>query len=72
MTDPVPSRPGCGQWLILWAMACWLAIVPLVVISVMSALAHSPPELLVQLELIAPGQSALPDWAFGFNHHLIS
>jgi subtilisin family serine protease len=46
-------------------MAGWLAIVPLGIMAGLSALTASPPDLLVQLEVLAPGNPALPDWALG-------
>jgi subtilisin family serine protease len=65
MKESAWPRPGCGQWLVLLAMAGWLALVPLAVMSILQALTDSPPDLLVQLELVAPGQTLLPTWAFG-------
>ena len=65
MTELAHSRPGFGKWLILLVMAFWLAIVPLSVMAGLSALTESPPDLLVQLELAAPGDPILPDWAIG-------
>jgi membrane protease YdiL (CAAX protease family) len=46
-------------------MALWLVITPLSVTAVLSALTASPPDLLVQLGMVAPGNPVLPDWAFG-------
>ncbi len=64
MTEP-SARPGAGQWLVLSALAAWLAGVPLAVMGILSALANRPPTLLVQSGVLAPGQAALPEWAFG-------
>ena len=74
MTEPVvpPSRPGPGQWLLFLVLAAWLAGVPLVVVAALSALAQSPPELLVQLELVAPSQPLLPRWALGLFSTIVS
>ena len=65
MKESVPRRLGCGQWLALLALAGWLALMPLAVTSILQALTDSPPEFLVQLELVASGQALLPAWAFG-------
>jgi hypothetical protein len=67
MTEPSspPFKPGCGQWFVLLALAIWLAIVPLLVVGVLSALAGHPPSLFVELQLVAPGQPGLPESAFG-------
>jgi subtilisin family serine protease len=65
MTDMDPSRPSVGQWLLLLVLAFWLAIVPLAVAFVLAVLNDSPPDLLVQLDLVAPGDPALPVWASG-------
>jgi hypothetical protein len=65
MNSPEHSRPGIGQWLIVMALAGWLAAVPLVVMAGLSALAEGPPSVLVQLELVAPAQPLLPGWALG-------
>jgi membrane protease YdiL (CAAX protease family) len=43
-------------------MAGWLALVPLVVTAALQALNNSPPSLLAQLELVAPGRAILPAW----------
>jgi membrane protease YdiL (CAAX protease family) len=60
-----PSRPGCNQWFALLALALWLAIAPLLAVGTLSALVGHPPSFLVQFELVAPGASTLPEWAFG-------
>ncbi len=65
MTESPSSRPGCSRWLILLALAGWLALVPLAVISVLVAINGSPPTALAQLELVAPGEPILPEWAVG-------
>jgi subtilisin family serine protease len=65
MTDLSHPRPGFGQWLLLAVLAGWLAAVPLAVVSALSALADSPPNLLVQAGLVTPGNPLLPEWAFG-------
>ncbi len=72
MTEPSAGRPGCGQWLILLALAVWLAIVPLAVVGLLSFLNGSPPELLVQLGLVAPGSPLLPAWALGLLATLLT
>jgi subtilisin family serine protease len=65
MTESPSSRPGCGRWLILLALAAWLALVPLIVTSVVLALNDSPPYALAQLNLVALGEPLLPEWAVG-------
>jgi subtilisin family serine protease len=65
MTESPSSRPGLGQWLILLAMAFWLAVVPLTVVALLAVAANRPPDLLVQLGLVAPGNPSLPVWALG-------
>jgi subtilisin family serine protease len=74
MTEPslLSARPGLGQWLLLLILAAWLAVAPLVVVASLSALTGSPPDLLVQLELVGPGNPALPDWAFGLVSTLLT
>lgn len=63
--DDNDSRPGPGQWLIFLAVAAWLALVPLALMTGLSLLLNHPPDLLVELGLVAPGQGRLPDWGFG-------
>ncbi|NIV35784.1 MAG: hypothetical protein GWN58_41940, partial [Anaerolineae bacterium] len=63
MTQPLRSRPQAGQWLGLLSTAGWLALVPLVVTAVLQVLTFSLPDVLVQLELVAPGEAALPEWS---------
>jgi len=63
MTVPSFSRPGLCQWAILLVLACWLATVPLAVMAALPMLLGDPPYLLVQLELLAPGDPMLPAWA---------
>lgn len=65
MTESSSSRPGCSQWLILLALASWLALVPLAVTSILVAANGNPPQTLVQLELVVPGEPLLPEWALG-------
>ncbi len=65
MSESASPRPGCGQWLVLLLLAGWLALLPLAVTSILQALTDSPPDLLVQLGLVAPGQALFPAWAFG-------
>lgn len=65
MTESDSRRPGCVQWLAFLAQAGWLALVPLTVTAILQILTDSPPELLVQLDLVASGQVLLPAWAFG-------
>ena len=65
MTESASSRPGCGRWLILLALAGWLALVPLIVTSAVLALNDSPPYALAQLDLVALGEPLLPEWAAG-------
>jgi subtilisin family serine protease len=65
MTDLSHPRPGFSQWLVLTLLAGWLAVVPLAVVSALSALADLPPNLLVQAGLVTPGNPLLPEWAFG-------
>ncbi len=65
MKESAFRRPGCVQWLAFLALAGWLALVPLAVTAILQILSDSPPELLVQLELVASGQALLPAWAFG-------
>jgi subtilisin family serine protease len=48
--------------LLLLIMAGWLALVPLIVTAVLQALNNSPPAVLAQLELVAPGGAVLPEW----------
>jgi subtilisin family serine protease len=72
VTEPSDSRLGCGQWLVLLALAVWLAIVPLAVVALLSFLNGSPPELLVQLGLVAPGSPVLPSRALGLLATLLT
>jgi subtilisin family serine protease len=65
MTEPSPRRPSFGEWLAFLAMAFWLAAVPLAVVALLSAATNRPPDLLVQMGLVAPGQPSLPGWAAG-------
>ncbi len=65
MTESSPSQPGCSQWLVLLALAFWLAVVPLAVVTVLSAVTSNPPDLLVELGAVPPGKPTLPAWAFG-------
>ena len=58
-SDSPSLRPGIGQWLLFVALVAWLAVVPLVVTAAVSALLGVPPDLLVQLELVAPGEAAV-------------
>ena len=60
-----PARPALGQWLVVVGMACWLASVPLTVMAALSSIAGHPPDLLVELGAVPPGDPALPEWAFG-------
>ena len=72
MTEPSRSRPQAGQWLLLLIMAGWLALVPLVVTAVLQALNNSPPSILTQLELVAPGGAILPQWFLGLLSTLLT
>jgi membrane protease YdiL (CAAX protease family) len=64
--EPTPSEsPGAAHWLLLLAMAAWLAVVPLAVVGLLSATTGHIPGLLVEMGLAAPGQEAMPQWAFG-------
>jgi membrane protease YdiL (CAAX protease family) len=63
MTESSSPRPGCSQWLILLALAGWLALVPLAVTSVLFAINGSPPYVLAQLDLVVSGEPLLPEWA---------
>lgn len=65
MEEPSFSRPGCGQWLLLPAMALWLAVVPPAVTFVLAVVANRPPEILTQMGLVTAGQAVLPDRVFG-------
>ncbi len=65
MTDPSSSRPGCGSWFLLLAMALWLAAVPLTVTLALEVVTNRPPEIVTMLGEIVPGDSRLPDWGFG-------
>jgi subtilisin family serine protease len=53
-------------------MAGWLALVPLVVTAVLQVLTHSLPDILVQLELVAPGGAALSEWPLGLLSILLT
>ena len=60
-TVPAPSRVGAGQWLLFLILASWLAVVPLVVVALLSVLTDSPPDLLIQQpELIKISGSTEP------------
>ena len=72
MTEPSKSRPQVGQWLLLLIMAGWLALVPLIVTAVLQALNNSPPSILTQLELVAPGGAILPEWFVGLVSMLLT
>jgi len=61
-----------GQWFVLLLLAGWLALVPLVVTAVLQALNNSPPSILVQLQLAAPGRGVLPEWAMGLLSTLLT
>ena len=64
--SPVSSGPpGPGQWLLFLLVAAWLATVPLLVTAAVSAWFGSPPDILVQLELAAPTESAVSPWLLG-------
>ena len=63
--DAVVGSPGPGQWLLFLLVAAWLAGVPLLVAALASAWFGAPPEILVQLELAAPVEPALPAWLLG-------
>ena len=65
MLESSPSHPGSGQWLLFLALACWLALVPLAVLFVLTVLGGSPPALVVQLELAAPRAPTLREGAWG-------
>lgn len=65
MTENPTSGVSCGQWLIFFALAVWLAIVPLVVSAALAALTGHLPDLLVQLEMIPPAEPALSEWVLG-------
>jgi hypothetical protein len=72
MTEPSHSRPQAGQWLLLLVMAGWLALVPLVVTAALQALNNSPPSILAQLELVAPGAPILPEWILALLSMLLT
>ena len=72
MTQPSRPRPQVGQGLGLLSMAGWLALMPLVVTAVLQILTHNLPDILVQLELVAPGRSALPEWALALLSILLT
>ncbi|MFN2224844.1 MAG: S8 family serine peptidase [Anaerolineae bacterium] len=65
MNDGYDSRPGPGQWLIFAAVAAWLALVPLVLMAGLALLLDLPPDLLVEIGAMAPGQAVVPEWALG-------
>ncbi len=64
MEEPSSSRPGCGQWLLLLAVALWLAAVPPAVTLTLSVAINRPPDTLTTFGLVASGTAALPNWAF--------
>lgn len=64
-TDIASRRPGLGQWALFVVLAFWLAIVPLGVTSVLSALDDSLLLGMVQSELVPPGSLPVPAWALG-------
>lgn len=71
--EPIPSpAPRAAQWLLLIAMAAWLALAPLAVVGMLSATTGQIPGLLVEIGLVAPGQPALPEWAFGLLAIMLS
>ncbi len=65
MSESNHDQPGCGQWLLFLAMTAWLALVPLAVMAGLSALTDTPPDLLVQIGAVAPGDPALPERTLG-------
>ena len=65
MTKTLASRPQVGQWLGLLSMAGWLAVVPLAVTATLQILTGSLPDILVQLEVVVPEASSLPEWPPG-------
>lgn len=65
MNDDNGSHPGPGQWLIFLAVAGWLALVPLVLTTGLVLLLDHPPDLLVEVGVMAPGQPVVPEWALG-------
>jgi membrane protease YdiL (CAAX protease family) len=72
VTETSGRQPGVAQWFVLLLLAFWLAAVPPAVVALVSVSANHPPELLVQLGLMAPSQSALPLWAIGLISTLLS
>jgi membrane protease YdiL (CAAX protease family) len=60
-----PESPSAAHWLLLLAMAAWLAVVPLAITGLLSAATGNIPGLLVEMGLATPGQQAVPRWAFG-------
>jgi subtilisin family serine protease/membrane protease YdiL (CAAX protease family) len=70
---PTPSQPpSAAHWLLLLAMAAWLAVVPLAVVGLLSAATGHIPALLVEAGLVSPGRETLPAWAFGLLAILLS
>jgi subtilisin family serine protease len=65
MTNSPSPPPRLRQWLLFLVLACWLAIVPLVVAFTLATLNGNTPDLLVQLGLATPREPVLPEWAFG-------
>jgi subtilisin family serine protease len=65
MSNGDRARPGWRQWVIFLALAAWLALVPLIVMSGLSLLMHHTPDSLVELELAGRSQAAIPEWGFG-------
>jgi subtilisin family serine protease len=53
-------------------MAGWLSLVPLAVTAVLQVLTHSLPDILVQLELVAPERAVLPEWSLGLLSILLT
>ena len=72
MTQPPRSSSQVGQWLGLLSMAGWLAVVPLVVTAVLQILTGGLPDILIQLEMVAPGATSLPRWPPGLLATLLT
>ncbi|MFC2031356.1 type II CAAX prenyl endopeptidase Rce1 family protein, partial [Chloroflexota bacterium] len=69
--DAKPSfqddRPTWDQWVVFLLLSFWLAVVPMAVVALLSALNNSPPYFLVQLGLVVQGQANLPDRTLGLS-----